>query len=628
MANDVGYEDFVKLMEGPGASPKAPTATPAPAAQPSSTGSGYDDFTRMLETPTGGPAPTAQPVQEEAQAPEFKKMDRPDAAPMTFSEMGSQALQNVGPSAKAFGESLIQPFLQPKETAQAIGQLGTGLYGRGKEALGFEASPEQKEAGASVDAVGQMLKQRYGSKENAMRTFAEDPVGFFGDLSLALSGGGGLAARAPGVIGQAGKAVATAGRYTDPLTLAAEVPKAAAKATSTAINVPAMIHSGAAFSSLQAAEKAGVTKNPVFWAHYTGSTPADDLVARVRSGVSEAAQERSQRYLSGMSQTDATRALPYNKVDDALARARDIAMPRGAVFNMESDKIKLFQELTRKIDDWKANPQNTHTIADFDYLKREIRDLGYPKTFSGSPERRMVDDIANSAKDTIVSVDKKYADIMEEYAKASEKIKDMASVISGRSSDAKVSKLLRTYKTGDRSNMLDELYKRDPDLVYAIAGHDLGTWFPGGLRGTLTQMGLAGGSAALTSAAGAFLHPVQLAHLALISPRIAGGLSYGIGRVGGFPARQLGKLPAGTASGLEELGAIQQLQEENPPRQQNQGGRIPRASGGRLNGGLTADDLIAAAERAKKEHSKGTEALLDEPDEHITRALEVAKRHL
>lgn len=628
MANNAGYDDFVKLLEGGGAPATAPTATPAPAAQPSSTGSGYDDFTRMLETPTSNPAPTAQPTQTEPQVSEVRKLGRPDAEPMTFAEMGSQALQNVGPGFVETLKTTVEPFLKPKETAQAIGELGTGLYGRGKEALGFEVSPEQKEAGATVDAMGQYFHQKYGTKENAMRTFAENPWEIITDASLLLSGGGGLAARVPGAIGTAGKAAAKVGRYTDPLTIAAEVPKAAAKVTSSAINIPAMIHSGAAFSSLQAAEKAGVTKNPVFWAHYSGSTPADDLVERVRSGVTAAAQERSQKYLAGMKRSDATKILPYNQVDDALARAREIAMPEGRVFNVESKKIEVFRDLQNLINAWKVNPNNGHTIKDFDYLKREIRDFGYAKTEPRSPERVMVDGIANSAKDTIVSVDRKYADIMEEYAKASEKIKDMASLISGRSSDAKVSKLLRTYKTGDRSNMLDELYKRDPDLVYAIAGHDLGTWFPGGLRGTLTQMGLAGGSAALTSAAGAFLHPAQVAHLALISPRIAGGLSYGIGRVGGFPARQLGKLPAGTASGLEELGAIQQLQEENPPRQQNQGGRIPRASGGRTSGGLTADDLIAAAERAKKEHSKGTEALLNEPDEHITRALEVAKRHL
>lgn len=609
-------------------------AGPAPAA-PQQDMRGFETemgfgLAAPSETTTAAPSQTTTAQQDQAApvadaTPEFKKLGRPDAEPMTVAEMGSQALQNVGPSAKAFGESLVEPFLKPKETAQALGQLGSGLYGRGKEALGFEATPEQKAAGASLDAIGQMIKERYGTKENAMRTFAEDPVGFFGDMSMILSGGGGIAARAPGVIGQAGKAVATAGRYTDPLTVAAQAPKVAAKAATTAFNVPAWVHSGASFNSLQAAEKAGVTKNPTFWAHYSGSATPDDLVTRVRAGITSAAEDRSRNYLAGMNQTDATKVLPYNQIDDALSRARDIAMPRGAVFNPDSDKIRLFQELSRRIDDWKVNPQNAHTIADFDFLKREIRDLGYSKSRPGSPERRMVDELANAAKDTIVSVDKKYADIMEEYAKASAKLSEMSSMIAGRSADTKVSKLLRSYKAGDRSNLLNELYKKDPDLLYAIAGHDLGTWFPGGLRGTLTQLGLAGGSAALTSGMGAMLHPLHALHLAMISPKVVGGINYGVGRVGGFPARQLEKLPAGTAPAIEEIGNLQQMQEQ---RQQNQGGRVHRASGGRLSGGLTADQLIIAAERAKKQHGKSTESLLDEPDEHITRALEIAKRHI
>jgi hypothetical protein len=89
------------------------------------------------------------------------------------------------------------------------------------------------------------------------------------------------------------------------------------------------------------------------------------------------------------------------------------------------------------------------------------------------------------------------------------------------------------------------------------------------------------------------------------------------------------KLPAGTAPAIEEIGRFQEMvPAEEEPRQQNRGGRISRASGGRLNGGLTADQLMVAAERAKKQHGKGTESLLDEPDEHITRALEIAKRHI
>jgi hypothetical protein len=74
--------------------------------------------------------------------------------------------------------------------------------------------------------------------------------------------------------------------------------------------------------------------------------------------------------------------------------------------------------------------------------------------------------------------------------------------------------------------------------------------------------------------------------------------------------------------------SVESTVSNQPTQEQASGGRIARASGGRLNGMMTVDDLMAAAERAKKQHGKNTEPLLDEPDEHITRALEVAKRHL
>jgi hypothetical protein len=74
--------------------------------------------------------------------------------------------------------------------------------------------------------------------------------------------------------------------------------------------------------------------------------------------------------------------------------------------------------------------------------------------------------------------------------------------------------------------------------------------------------------------------------------------------------------------------SVESTVSNQPPQERAFGGRIARASGGRLGGVMTVDDLMAAAERAKKDHGKNTEPLLDEPDEHITRALEVAKRHL
>jgi hypothetical protein len=57
------------------------------------------------------------------------------------------------------------------------------------------------------------------------------------------------------------------------------------------------------------------------------------------------------------------------------------------------------------------------------------------------------------------------------------------------------------------------------------------------------------------------------------------------------------------------------------------GKRPQRATGGRT-GGMTADMLIAAAERAKKTIGKDTEALLSTPDASVARALALANQKL
>lgn len=59
--------------------------------------------------------------------------------------------------------------------------------------------------------------------------------------------------------------------------------------------------------------------------------------------------------------------------------------------------------------------------------------------------------------------------------------------------------------------------------------------------------------------------------------------------------------------------------------QRSSGGRAPRKSGGRV---ITADQLIAMADRAKKSINKTTEPLLRQPDEVVVKALDIAHRNL
>jgi hypothetical protein len=94
-----------------------------------------------------------------------------------------------------------------------------------------------------------------------------------------------------------------------------------------------------------------------------------------------------------------------------------------------------------------------------------------------------------------------------------------------------------------------------------------------------------------------------------------GGFNYGAGRAGALPSKIYDVAPYAPA--VSRLGEDTEI-----------ANRTQRASGGRISPDSKADALVRAAEMAKKDISKGTEALLDQPDETITRALAVAKKHI
>src|SRR5258705_7603335 len=176
---------------------------------------------------------SAAPSEEQSQKPPaggfLESLDQEDKAKAAlperipdWSEVPAKAMANLPHSAGEFGKAMVHPIMHPIETMEGLGNITmglmekAGLYGH----AGYEKYP---------DAVGKMLVDRYGGIDNIKRTLASDPVGFAADASLLLTGGGSLAARAPGIFGKAGEVTSTVGRAIDPLNQAALLAKGAGK---------------------------------------------------------------------------------------------------------------------------------------------------------------------------------------------------------------------------------------------------------------------------------------------------------------------------------------------------------------------------------------------------------------
>ena len=551
-----------------------------------------------------------------------------DISNMPWSQYIGGALGNVPSDVGAAASNLIEPFKHPTETMQALGAVGTGLYSKATGALGATQDPKQKAKDeAAIDAVGKHLSDQYGSKDAFMKSFYQRPVQTLMDISAPFTLGETALARAPGIIGDIGVAAGKVGAVTDPVNIALKTGEVASKGLTAATALPLWMKSGASMEALQQAAKAGRTSDPAFWDHFMGGAQPEVLADKVQNAISQAAQNRSQAYKTSMAdQSKLTDPLSYDLIDKAVGNARASNTSVGG-FPVKQGINDALEKVETVINQYKTQPNalGAHSITDMDNLKKSLDEIraSYPP---GSPEAAVVTQARKAVYDTIEAKDSGYAQIMQDYGDASDQLRDFRSIAGKANAPtaSTVKRLIQAQNKGYTKNLLDQLAEIDPSIPARISGTELNELMPIGLRGTLgsltTQVGLSG-------ALGSIFHPVALAQIAASSPRVAGGLQYTMGALTGRPITYAQKaaeaVPGSVRAPLYEAG---KLEAQQNPNQRYAGGRVGRATGGRAGGVTTADMLIAAAERAKKNNGKATEALLHQPDEVITHALAIANK--
>lgn len=451
-------------------------------------------------------------------------------ANLATSDMFSQAGENLLPSAKQFASDMVQPILHPIETAKSVGNL---MLGAAQKLIPGEQPEEQY-----ADAVAQFFVDRYGSVENAKKTFAEDPVGLAADLSMLFTGGGSLAARAPGIVGKVGRATETVGRAVDPIRAAGKTVGYGASAAIGNLGT----HTGG--ESLRIAAQAGSeggSKGRAFLDNLRSPDAGGaDVVADAKKALGKIREKRGLEYRIGKLDWAADQTpLDFTPLDKTLKDIQGVKTFKGQDISESTAGIR--QKLTDTVNDWRAlDPKEYHTPEGFDALKQKVGDIRDSLPY-GTPERKVADEVYRTVWQQIQKQSPKYAQAMKQYEDASNLIREIEGTLS-LNPKARIDTSLRKLQSILRNNANTNYGRRAElgrmlseagaeNLMAKLAGQGLSSLTPRGL-GKLVASGTAASPAlGMTS----IFDPTLVGALAVQSPRLMGEAAYYSGKLG-YPA--------------------------------------------------------------------------------------------
>ena len=459
-----------------------------------------------------------------------------------------QALTNIPSSAQQFGSDIITPFLHPIKTAKSIGQLGSSVVNL------FRSGDQGNEELAKQ--VGNFFVQRYGSLENIKKTFATDPVGMLSDVSIILTGGGALAAKAPAMAGTVGSAVKTAGKVIDPINVASKAVSAASPIVSAPLTAAVGMTTGAGGEALRQgfqAGKVGGDTAEAFTSSMRGATDMGEVVTDATSAMKTISDKSKTSYKGGMEKLKLGETkIDFGDVKKSVEKFIE-SKKYGGEFTISMNAQNKLKKLTSIIKKWEKNPKQ-HNAKGLDMLKRRI-DAEYPTGINVGDAGIIVTEIRKTVFDQIVKKVPEYKKVMKAYEEAITLEKQMIRELSLKNPDkSKAGTILRKLQSVMRNNantnwgkrldyvkLLDEA-NLDANLITKLAGQSLSSFVPRGLAQGGANLQLA--SLGYGAATGAF-NPVGLIpSIIASSPRAMGELAYGAGKFSNVANQVLPKVSA------------------------------------------------------------------------------------
>ena len=450
----------------------------------------------------------------------------------------TQALKNLPSSTVQLAKDIVQPIIAPVDFIKSTYSLGKGVI---ELAIPGE-QPDEKTA----RAVGEYLANRYGGMSNIRDTFAEDPAGILADAALLLRGGGGLAARVPG-LKKTGEIVSQVGKKIDPVEYLYQGSKLGIKTAGKTAKELLGLFSGAggeAFNQAYKAGRSGGDRQGSFIGEMRGTSDGVDVVSQATNTLKDLAIARGKDYQNKKS------GLKLEELPIDMSKVR-------VAFNnyVNSKKFEGMSELSVKaqekldtiskiIDEFEANPK-VHNARGLDTLKRRV-DAEYPTGLNVGDAGVVVSKIRNNIKQQILKEAPKYGKVMKAYEEAIILEKTIMKELSlGNKTSAgnalrKLQSSMRNNVNTNYGNRLEMLKNLDPDLLPQLAGQALSNISPRGLQGVSAGSAAAYG---LPAAAAGIINPLALLGLPLQSPRLMGEVALKAGQTG----RIINKFPVGDA---------------------------------------------------------------------------------
>jgi len=486
--------------------------------------------------------PTAQPsgldVWAQGNIEEMLKQAKTPEEAQSWQDALQASMRNFPKSAASQVQGIGHAIMHPLQTAQGLIDIPAGALNRAFPgtigALSQASNPEATaRANQTYDSLIDSYKEKYGSEQGFKTALSNDPVGVLMDLATVASPvSGGL--RKMGV-----RPWAAAGDLT-----------ASGLGMTTGVGKEAVTN----------AFKAGLEGDQTFMQNLRGQVPMQDALDAAKQGLENIKQKKNAQYRSGiMDITNDKSILDFSDVDQALADAQKLSTYKGQIKNQRG--YETYQKMKDVVDNWKTlDPAEYHTPEGFDALKQTLGGIADPIPYEERTAAATASQVYNKVKKTINDQAPTYADVMKNYADASEQIREMEKTLSLKQSFS-ADTALRKLQSLTRNNVSTN-YGQRLDLAKQLEAQG-GVPFINALSGQAMQSTMPRGLATLggigTLIASRLANPMALGMLPFQSPRLVGEAAYGLGRGAGVAGQALSNVPLGPTSGTALMNLLPQL---------------------------------------------------------------------